>query len=148
MIGVDVDLRPGSYYQEDPSFCGGRRACAIGNLWLAGGIRPRPLGAGFWALPGTGDDRDRARFLAIQPALAGAYAAANAAARVYYDEHPELRAGRGYATMDELMASNWGSELEALFEETDIDDDGMRAVLAAAAATLGTREEATTRVGR
>jgi hypothetical protein len=43
--------------------------------------------------------------------------------------------------MDELMGDAWDSELEALFEETDIDADGMRAVFATAAATLR-REEA------
>lgn len=145
IIDVDVDLRRGCYYREHPGLCTGRRACAIGTLWLAAGIEPVPESTvGFFTLPGVGKKAEREAFLAERPALDLAYEAVNATARVYYDEHPNLDAVNSsvdYVAMDELMGDAWDSELEALFEETDIDVDGMRAVFATAAAALR-REEA------
>lgn len=153
MIGVDVDLVTGVYYREEASSCTGRRACAIGTLWLAAGVPPIDVGDGVWSLEGAGNTSGRDEFLAERPALALAYERLNDAARAYYDEHPAAttRATVLHAAerppIGELLGLDWSSELEAVFEETNIDVDGMRAVFAAAASTLE-REEAEARVAR
>lgn len=147
MIDVEVDLVRGSYYNESPSYCGGRRVCAIGALWLAAGIQPSYITSGCWEVPGTGDSSNRRdRFLDDRPALRLAYDAVNAAARAHYDDTPDLHV-YDLGSMDALLGESWTSELEALFEETTIDADGIRDVLTVAARALTTnREEAGARV--
>jgi hypothetical protein len=93
---------------ETGAVCGGRRACAVGALYLAAGVRPRRMEYGA-SLPGVLPENRRA-FLRRRPALKLAYDELNAAAGRYAArngiEHGE---GREFAYGDSGL-------LEQLFE--------------------------------
>ncbi len=96
---------------ESGAICGGHRACAIGSLWIAGGLDPENA-----YVKGTPDpfayDR-RETYLSDKPALRRAHAALCSAAEDYGDRRDLFVAGDAF----------WPDPLEALFE-TGEDDDG------------------------
>lgn len=96
---------------EDPEkagqLCGGRHMCAVGSLWVGGGVKviidPTWHDA---QLPGTESD-DRDDFLKHRPGLRLAYEAMNAAAKEWADAH-------GVYVVDEDMT--YLGYMEYLFE--------------------------------
>ena len=94
--------------------CGGHRACAVGSLWLGGGIKPdieKKAGVEIWVdLPGTSPG-EREDFLRPRHGLRTAYEALNDAATSYMARHHIAR---------EYM-SDWAREfdapIESLFED-------------------------------
>lgn len=101
---------------EAGAICGGRRACAIGALWIAGGLSPSGPSA-FLTAPApdsyVGDtywvfsDALRDHYLSDKPGLAAAHAALNEAALAYVDEN-----GTSLP-----ISSSYASAIEELFEE-------------------------------
>lgn len=85
--------------KEAGAICGGHKACAIGSLWLAYGIKPdyQPppttlSGKGTWTLPGTDElfsvkGQRRAEFLRNRPGLKLALNALDDAAERWYERH-------------------------------------------------------------
>lgn len=102
---------------EIGAVCGGRRACAVGSLYLAAGIKPivreyddEPIAR----LPGT-DPSERLMFMMTRPALRTAYEALNDAANEYIDREG-IEVNR---EPDFYGAHSYHGDLEVLFETGD-----------------------------
>lgn len=125
-------MKPGSYVsdkllvpQRAKAICGGHHACAIGSLWLGGGVKMVTDKWGDAELPGVSDGVIREQFLAPRHGLRTAYNALNDAASDYIDTHQGLN-----------INYQFGASIEALFEGTEDDNDpqtsqiGIEAMLA------------------
>lgn len=114
------------------SVCGGRRYCAVGALWAAGGVRVDASGE----LPGV-EEHARDGFLAHRPGLRLAYEALNEAARAYIDGLPAGTVGRDVMGSPAVFVGEPGREefnapIERLFEMGPWDagtDAGRRELL-------------------
>ncbi len=95
-------------YVSEPKFtnalCGGRKHCAIGSLWVGGGVRYERDDFGDVSLPGVLEGF-RDDFLRPRHGLRAAYDALNTAAWAFADRH-----GLDLAEMEHDAA------IEALFE--------------------------------
>jgi hypothetical protein len=130
-LGVHFDVNDPAWGLEqaraeqlanENALCGGGRACAIGSLWLAGGVKTEPnfMGTGGY-LPHVVEE-NRHLELDERPALSVAYDALNLAATELLREMDEPDAG-------------FDSSMEQLFENVDAEK------LAANPYTLFTDEE-------
>lgn len=68
------------------AICGGHRACAVGSLWLAAGVKPNKDKWGEHTLPGVAADYRR-DFLADKPTLRLVYDTLNEVAQDYITSH-------------------------------------------------------------
>lgn len=103
------------------SLCGGRKHCAVGSLWVGGGIRPHVTPGGAVHLPGT-SSWEREAFLRRRPALRVAYNALNEAARDFADSH-------------DIALHGFDNGIEGLFENfygEELTKRDLLAVIAAA----------------
>jgi hypothetical protein len=99
------------------AICGGHKACAVGSLYLAAGVR-RERRELAWSLPGA-YPHERPYFMASRPALRVAYEALNAAAERYCGRHGiDLD---NYTRYDAM--TNEAGMLERLFEATYVGTD-------------------------
>jgi hypothetical protein len=113
---IDLELR------DKGAICGGHKACAVGSLYLAGGIKPHEVYPGksynYFVLQGV-DRHERAEFLAERPALRAAYDALNEAAKRFIDRHNlDLFDGERFEIGGLTQTNGW---MELLFEAADID---------------------------
>jgi hypothetical protein len=98
---------------EAGAICGGRKACAVGSLWLAAGVKVRMDER----LPGVEAGQPRRSFLRRRPALRLAYEALNTAA-----ERRAHRLEEGERVEFAFDAPRYGAA-EALLERTSYLDD-------------------------
>jgi hypothetical protein len=124
-------LTRGEYVEEDVSnprlaeqgaICGGRRACAVGSLWLAALVPMEfkdPDHPTWGDMPGV-LVRDRLDFLDDKPGLASAYDALNAAAREYAARY-------GWDTQDD--GRSYLGAMEVLFETSPVQLDEIHDVM-------------------
>lgn len=86
---------PGAYVEADVSnpvlaakgaICGGRKHCAVGSLWVGGGIRPKVDEYGDLVLPGVYEE-ERRDFLIHRPGLRLAYDSLNNEAQAFINGH-------------------------------------------------------------
>lgn len=105
---------------EQGAICGGRKACAIGSLYIGYGIRP-DIEDGYAKLPGVDDTRyywtggpnkpsERESFLKTRPGLRLAYDALNDAADKFVEKRDDIDEG----DLDDTFTAS----IEALFEGT------------------------------
>lgn len=99
---VDQDLA------EAGAICGGRKACAVGSLWIAGGVKVEYSGHGAPGLPGV-EEYQRENFLRPRPGLRLAYDSLNEAAFEYAERNNRVRT---------ITVSHWNAPVEALFESS------------------------------
>lgn len=91
--------------------CGGHKACAVGSLWLGGGVRMKSLFGGA-VLPGV-EEEERRSFLRNRDGLRVAYHALNDAAERFMARHPEVKKrGTSYRVFE--------APVESLFEEHQV----------------------------
>lgn len=103
------------------SLCGGRKHCAVGSLWVGGGIRPKITPGGLIYLPGA-EGYLRKDFLRRRPALRTAYNALNEAARDFAEKH-------------DIVLTSFDNGIEGLFENhygEELTKRDLLAVIAAA----------------
>ena len=112
-------LITGTYVQASVSnpnltgaICGGRKHCAIGALWVGGGVKP-VWGGRCYPLPGADQD-ERVDFLRHRAGLRLAYDCLNAAAEDFIDRDDE-----GRLSLDRYFSA----PIEALFEGNYDDGD-------------------------
>lgn len=92
------------------AICGGRKHCAIGSLWVGGGIKATKEKYGI-ALPGTAAD-ERPDFLRHRPGLRAAYDSLNLAAEEFATKHELDLSVNGYkASIESLFEEYYGEEL-------------------------------------
>lgn len=106
---------------QSGAICRGHKACAIGSLYLAGGVKMtyEKSGSGIMLadMPGV-DEEDRAEFLRNRPALRAAYDALNEAADRFIKRN-------GVKFLDDRRIFN--ASIEALFEEGTLDGRSINA---------------------
>ena len=115
--------------KEQGAVCGGHQACAVGSLYLAGGVKPRRYrdhwGEYVYELPGVEAGHARRRYLRRKPALRAAYDALNAAAERYCKRHKiDLREHHNAdgQEIDNFDVDLFGA-MESLFEASYTDWD-------------------------
>lgn len=125
---------------EADGICGGHNYCAIGALWIGGGIRVEHNVEPFeyWELPGADPD-DRPVFLRQRHGLRLAYEALNAAAGRYIERHG-IEFEKPHVSSDDYEA-----QVEQLFERSttpvgrpellEVIADAKRALMAEVKAT-------------
>lgn len=106
------------------AICGGRKACAIGSLWLGGGIKPDILegpSGEIWdvRLPGT-EQSDRNDFLHPRHGLRVAYNALNESAEAYMERH------------NPSLDTQFDAPIERLFEGGDVQKDDLLKIIRSA----------------
>lgn len=98
-----------SHPERSGAICGGRRACAIGSLYIGAGVRISRYKVGSFSyaqLPGV-NESERKSFMRHRPHLRLAYDALNESAEAYAQRH-SLVASKEETSFD--------SPLEGLFE--------------------------------
>jgi hypothetical protein len=94
------------------AICGGHEACAIGSLWIGGGVKINASRYGGAILPGV-EEEERQQFLRNRDGLRVAYHELNAAAERYMVKNADRLRRRS-------IVINFNAPVEALFEEYTI----------------------------
>lgn len=112
---------------REGAICGGRKACAIGALWLAHGIKPEIWGVedDGATLPGIHYD-ERYDFMYYRPELRRAYDVLNKAATEKADAIAQSRGSENIARMrpEIVRQADMCGMAEALFESNLLDEEG------------------------
>lgn len=107
---------------EAGAICGGRRACAVGSLWIGAGV-PIQVGESEWGISTDLEGvhaEDRPAFLARRPALRLAYETLNATAEELWPKQAVAAYKAGWYDED---GPNVGA-MEALFESGQLRGRG------------------------